>query len=322
MGSEMCIRDSTKDDLFPAEVADAAFALETAGTTEPVKSPLGWHLLNVTDVKPGTTTPFAEVRDRIRNDIAHENAVDRIYGVGTEVDDALAGGASVEDVAAQFGLPLVELPPVSRQGMDQNGGRPADLPTVQGFLETVFQTGAGSTSRLVETPEGAYYVVRVGDVVEARQRPLDEVREQVAQHWRAAEQHRMAEAKAKELAEKVRGGAALAAVAGEAGLTVETPEAVHRASNGANQNLPPALISSIFAAKQGDVIVEALPAGYAIARLTTINKVEPKADSPEVAGARDQLSRAMAADIRAQYLQALRGRYGVTVNPTVVQSLF
>ena len=312
----------TKDDLFPAEVADAAFALDAAGATQPVRSPLGWHLLHVTDIKPGSVTPLAEVRDRIRDDIAREGAVDRIYGVGTEIDDALAGGASVEDVAGQFGLPLVELPPVSRQGVTQSGAPPAEMPTVRGLLDTVFQTSAGSASRLVETPEGAYYVVRVKDVIEARQRPLDEVREQVAERWRAAERHRMAEAKAKALAEQVRGGTALSAAAGEAGLTVETPPAVRRSTNASDMNLPPALVAKVFAAKQGDVLVEALPGGYAIAQLSKIDKVDPAAESAEVAGVRDQLSQGMAADIRAQYLQALRARYGVTINPTVVQSLF
>src|SRR3546814_858631 len=134
----------TRDDLFPASVAEAAFSLPGEGTTEPVQSPLGWHVLHVVDVKQGATTPFEEVRDRLRNDIAREGAIDRLFEVGNEIEDALAGGATVEDVSKQFELPLVDLSPLSRQGQDQNGQRPAEFPTLRGFLETAFATSTGS----------------------------------------------------------------------------------------------------------------------------------------------------------------------------------
>src|SRR3546814_11663933 len=77
------------------------------------------------------TTPFEEVRDRLRNDIAREGAIDRLFEVGNEIEDALAGGATVEDVSKQFELPLVDLSPLSRQGQDQNGHRPAEFPTLR-----------------------------------------------------------------------------------------------------------------------------------------------------------------------------------------------
>src|SRR3546814_13689247 len=69
------------------------------------------------------TTPFEEVRDRLRNDIAREGAIDRLFEVGNEIEDALAGGATVEDVSKQFELPLVDLSPLSRQGQDRSEER-------------------------------------------------------------------------------------------------------------------------------------------------------------------------------------------------------
>lgn len=312
----------TRDELFPAAVADAAFALEAAGATEPVRSPLGWHILRVSDIEPGHTVPLDEVRDRIRDEAAREIAIDRMFDVGNELEDALAGGASVEDIATRFGLPLLELPPLSRQGQDQAGGRPAELPAVRGFLDTAFATSAGSMSRLVETPEGIYYVLRVRDVVEARQQPLDEVRERVAQRWRAARLHEMGAARAADLAEKVRAGADLQALAAETGLTARTPPPVRRAANAPGERMPASLVRKLFAAQEGAVVVDAMPDGHVVARLTEVRKADLPAESAELERAREQIGDAMAADVRAQYLEALRGRFGVTVNQNVVRSLY
>lgn len=312
----------TREELFPAAVAEAAFGLAEAGVTEPVQSPLGWHLLRVSDIVPGTTRPFDEVKDTLRDEIARDIAIDRMFEAGNELEDAIAGGASVEEAAAELGLPLVKLPPVTRQGQDQEGQRPAELPTLTGFLETAFSTPSGSSSNMIETREGAYFVLRVEEVIAPRQRPLDEVKDQVTQRWKAERLHEMGAERAAAMAEAVRGGKPLAEVASEAGISAQTLPPVQRSMNDPSQGLPASLVTKLFAANVGDVVVEATPNGHAVARLVEIQKADLTADAEAVEQTRDALSDAIAVDLRAQYLEALRNRYGVSVNQQAVRALF
>lgn len=51
---------------------EAAFAAEVGETTEPVQSDFGFHIIRVYEKNPGTTTPFPEVRDQVREQLVNE----------------------------------------------------------------------------------------------------------------------------------------------------------------------------------------------------------------------------------------------------------
>src|SRR3546814_14516971 len=81
---------------------------------------------------------------------------------------------------------------------------------------------------------------RVGGVIEPGQRPLDEVKDQVAQRWRAERLHELGAAQAEEMAEEVRSGAALNVVAEAAGVTARTMPPVQRSVNAPGERDPEA----------------------------------------------------------------------------------
>ena len=56
-------------DKMVKEFADAAFALDKGEISKPVKSPFGWHIIQVEDIRPVTITPLNDMREELRNQL-------------------------------------------------------------------------------------------------------------------------------------------------------------------------------------------------------------------------------------------------------------
>src|SRR4029077_15717942 len=93
-----------KREELPTVLSDIAFELPLNKPSEPVKTPLGWHILRVVKIEPAGTQTFEQAKWKLEAELIHNEAVDRIYKVANRVDDALAGGMSLEDAAAKFEL--------------------------------------------------------------------------------------------------------------------------------------------------------------------------------------------------------------------------
>jgi peptidyl-prolyl cis-trans isomerase D len=95
------------------------------------------------------------------------------------------------------------------------------------FDEAVFALNAGEVSEIVETPYG-FHIIKVEEVREERQKPLDEVREEVVTAIKKESATDKAKAAADQDEQALGGGATLDQIAEKRGLTVEKPEALPR----------------------------------------------------------------------------------------------
>ncbi len=307
----MTLTDVSPDDL-PEAAAQAVFSATEGTVTDPVRSPLGWHVFQVTRVVPETTQPLSAVREEVAELVRQEKALEGVYDLSTELEDALAGGATLEEAAESLTLTLLESPGITREGTRPNGTAAEGLLTDDAFLEVLFTTEEGQQSFLNETDTGAY-VLRVDHVTPAQPRPLAEVRDAVTQDW-TAEQQRQAARNAADAAALAlsEGSTTLADVAAEHGTTVATMGPFTRDGQGAPA-LPGDLVTALFAA-EGAGAVKTAPAGEAalIARLATITEPEPKGNA--VAVLAETLSGGLRQDVSAAFLASLQQRYPVRIN--------
>ena len=306
---------------MPAAVGETAFELPEGQASEPVHGPFGWAIIRVTGVQPGKTEPFEAVRDKLAADLSREQAADQVFQLSNEVDDALAGGATLEDIAAKFSLPLVKVEAADPDGHTPDG-KTVDLPAPAAeVLRDVFNTAQGQTTRLTETRDrNSFYVVRVDKVTPSSVKPLDEVKDKVAEMWKTEKRREALETKAKELAAKVGGDKALPEVAKEAGLTASTTQPFSK--TGAEAGIPPALAARLFAAKPGEVVTVADATGAWIGQLKDIEQPEAKPGEPAYDQLATQLRDGMRNDLLAEYDRALRTRYPVEIHQDELQRLF
>jgi peptidyl-prolyl cis-trans isomerase D len=303
----------TRNDL-PPELADAVFALEPNKPSEPVKTGFGWHILEVTSIEPGGVPPYEAVRDDLRKRLVHDQAADRLYEMANQIEDALAGGASVDEVAAKFGLKPIKIAASDPDGQTPKGEE-VKLPAAEAeVLRTVFETPQGQASRVIESKDGGtFYLVQVTQVTPAGTKQRTEVGGQLREMWLAQKRDAAVEKQAKELAAKIGEGKSLAEVAKENGLETKTSEPFLRNAQGAS-GLPGGLVGAVFEAKLHEAVTAAGPGGWYVAQVKSVERPDPSADKTAL----DQLERQLGAQIRSdlvsEYQRGLRSRFPVEIH--------
>src|SRR3984893_6457011 len=188
-----------KREEMPTALADVVFELPLNQPSEPVKTPLGWHTLRTVKIEPPMTQTFEQTKAKLEADLTHQEAVDRIYKVANKVDDALAGGTTIEDAAAKFGLKTTAIAAADAGGHDLED-KPVALPvSSDDVIKLAFATNEGQTSRVTDTPDGAIFVLRTDKVIPSAIKPLDEVKEKAVAAWQADRRREMVAKQAEEL---------------------------------------------------------------------------------------------------------------------------
>jgi peptidyl-prolyl cis-trans isomerase D len=307
-------------DEMPGALADVAFELPLDKPSQPVKTPLGWHILRVVKMEPPVAQTFEQAKPKLEADLANQEAADRIYKIANNVDDALAGGATLSDAAAKFGLKLTTVAAVDVAGHDP-ADKPVELPiSPHDVLKTAFATNEGQTSRVTETSDNGIFVLRTDKVIPSHVKPLDEVKEKAVADWQADKRREMVSEQAKELAAAVTSETRLAAVAAEKGLKATTSQPFTR-TPGRDEGLPPPLIGKLFAAKLGEVVTASDANGSYIAQLDGVQRPENPPQTA-TAGLSRQLDAAQQADLAEEFTQALRARFPVEIHRDVLDRLF
>jgi peptidyl-prolyl cis-trans isomerase D len=307
---------------LPDAVDDAAFAAADGAVTAPIRSDLGWHVVQVRKIEPGQTPDLAEVKEDLRRELALHQAADRIADLANQFEDALAGGAKLEEAAKQTGFEPRKIDAVDASGHGPDGAAVPGLAEAPQILAAAFETESGSESPLGELGTGGYFMVRVDGITPAQPRPFDQVRDKVLAAWEGEERRHRAEEAANALAEKVKGGADFAVAASEAGGSLKTTQPLKRTDAAAEAGLPPEATGKIFALKQGDVTVAPAENGFAVLRLKEVVPAVPAADPQGLKSVEAELQRAVANDTVVSFQNALRRRYPVEIDRDALQTLF
>jgi peptidyl-prolyl cis-trans isomerase D len=313
-GTPVDLGDVTKDKL-PADIAEQSFALPADGVSEPLKSAFGLHVVHVKSITPATAKTFDQVKEQLRHELALSQAGDAMVSVVNQLDDALAGGASLEEAAQQLQLTVQKYDAVDSSGKDRDG---KDANVVPEILQLAQQTESGQTSQVTTLTDGTYAVVQVSNVMPAEAKPLAEVTEQVKQDWLAKARRDAADAKAKDIADKTKSGD-LAALGKDMGLELKVSKPFTRDQG--DGPIDPALAQRLFALQLGEAATGRTADGAIVARVSQIVPAKPEENKERVAEISNQLADAMRKDLYAEFLFALGKDIEVERNDDVIEQM-
>ena len=312
------VRDDVR--LLP-ELTEAVFSLGKDEYGAPVKSPFGWHLFYVDDVQKGGVKGLDEVREGLRQTIAREKAVDGLFKLANRLEDSLGGGATLEEAATGLNLGIAKIDAVDSNAQDKAGRRIKNLPEGD-IIATAFATDLGADSPLIDTGSDGYFVLRVDAVTPRSLKPLDGIREQVSEAWKAARRSGKAKKIAESIVARIKSGTGLDIIAGEMGLTIQTSPALIRRSTTPDTDLPRPLIGGIFKIKPGEAATARGGDGYYVARLKKIIAANPAADKAGLDEVSNQIGQSLDSDILVQLAGALRHQFGTDINRKALNNLF
>jgi peptidyl-prolyl cis-trans isomerase D len=224
----------------------AAFELDVGVVSEPVRSRFGYHLIEVNAIEGGAPKPFTEVREQLVRDLGRGDAEAAYFELAEQLANlTYESPDSLIPAAETLGLEVRTSDWIERGGGEGILGNARV--TAAAFSDDVLV--AGNNSELIEPdPDRTQAIVlRVDQHEAAAVRPLDEVRDEIIATLKQQQAAEAAAAAAEAMAERLRAGedmAALAAAAEPEPATLEEPGKVDRSQ----ADVPPTVLDLAFAA--------------------------------------------------------------------------
>jgi peptidyl-prolyl cis-trans isomerase D len=301
-----------------APIAKAVFSLPQGGVSAPLQSDLGWYVFRVAAIKPAKTGQFEAAREKLTTDLRAAKAVDALYALTKELDDAAIAKKSFEDLAKIAGTQVQTFANVQANGQAASGSAP--VPVANGILPLVFAHTLGEALRVEEIASNEFAVVEVTDIKERTIRPLSDVRAAVTAAWLRQRQLLKARSTAQQLVAQVKAGKSLSDAATALKIPVQPPITLRREQLLQAGPNAPALFRTMFKINAGDAILDPLPqnAGFAVLHVTQVSKTPLAQDDPRLPQLRNEFTQLLNLEVREQFVRSAYANRKVQFNQNAI----
>ncbi len=300
--------DVNKADL--AEAGDAVFALAGPGVVGPLPSSLGPALFRMNAVLAAQETTYDAAKPDLLLILQTEAAAKSIADKVEAIDDALAGGATLKDLAKDYGMTLGTTDYVSGAG---------DNDAIANY--TAFRTAAdklaeGDFAEATLLEDGGLVSMQMLETVPAAPVALEKILDKVTEDARIAALTKALSAKAAAVKAAVDAGAALET---QGTLTEIAPTDRQAPLDAA----PPSAVAAAFAMKPAELRLIEEPGFIALLRLDAVLPADQTAEDTKLL--RDTIAAnaqvAMANDITTLFTTAVAQKAGISMDQAVINSV-
>ncbi len=294
---------------LPQAVGDLIFDSVEPGVVGPAETDLGPALYRINAIFDANVTPFEDVEDELRDELASEHTGVMVLNLLPEIDDKLAAGATLEELDAETQMELGTL----SYSSDVADG----IAAYDEFRAVAERTNEGEFPVVEHLSDGGVFALRVNKITEPVRIPLEEIRDRVTSDWKAAETIR----RLKEMGDRFAARLAETSDFGSLGIVSETAIGLTRA--GFVEGTPPLLVAQIFDAEQGKATVVEDTGSVFLAQVTKVTPVDlgTAENQALVTRIRDQLDQQISEDVLNAYMSAVQQAAGVTLNQNAINSV-
>ncbi len=291
--SDIDLGDVTRDDL--GEAADAVFAAELDAVVGPLPSVFGPALFRINGSLAANNTPFEDAEPALREEIASDRARRLIEAQSEDINDMLAGGATLEELVAETEMELGQI--------DWTGDSDESVAAYDGFRTAAEAVREGDFPEIGFLEDGSIFALRLDEELPPRPEPLDSARDRVAAAWTAAETNKaLLDQAASVLVELATDGDFTAT-----GLPFRVENALTRTAF--LDDAPPSFMAEVFEMEPGELRVIS---GNEAAMIVRLDEILPPAETDELRQVQEaltaQLDQALAQNIFDAYVRDAQTR--------------
>lgn len=317
----------SKDELTRAAspaVATAVFATAAGKVAPPARSALGWHVVRVDSIAAIAGRSLAQVRATLENEIAQEKLSQTVSDFTANLEDRIADGAALADLAKDEGLTLEVSPAMLADGRAPSQPDFAPIGAYQAMLKVAFSLDEDAGPQLVEVQQGKEFALfEVQEIKRAAPPPLASIRNVVVQDWALAQGLGAAKTLADSIAKSSRSSADLAKAVSSAKVPLPGIEkiATNRQTIVQQQGRVPPPVALMFSMAEGTSKVLEGPnrTGWFIVHLNKINRGDASKVPALLEATRAQLGQVIADEYAQQLMAAMQAQTKVKRNPAAIK---
>tara|TARA_B100000214_G_C23972538_1_gene630932 strand:- start:1145 stop:3037 length:1893 start_codon:yes stop_codon:yes gene_type:complete len=316
------MKDVTETDLIDTNERKAAFETPVGQISSIIETSFGWKVFFPIKNTPEVITPLSAVRQKLRDELSNEKALDNIFDLTNVFEDSLAGGASIEQAAREINFRSSRLKSIDNNGKSETGTIIGGITGQKQFLSTVFDTPVGEQSQLLESEDGGYFVLRIESETKARQKPFNEVIVEVKKAWEAAETKKALMKKAKDFAGESRNMGSLIRAAEKSGIQQLQIGPFTRFGEGIEAKYNPNELASIaFELRKNDIGIADNGSSVYVLEVVKIAPAKMNKKGKEWLSLEKELISGMKQDYLEGIHTALKKKFNVSINQNYIEKL-
>lgn len=306
-------------------MADAAFSTETGMISDPVQTPLGWHVFIVTEILPEAARPFAAVKDTMRQDLVENRLSELLFETANLIDDRLAGGDEIEDIATEMNLTVTQIGPVTKEGstIDKRDALKDFEADRDHILQTAFDLAEGEAAPVFELSNGRYAALHVNAVTESGYQPYEEVKADLTKSWISDQKASLNRARAQAVQQDIAAGnKTLSKAAGEFDVKIEKFTGLKRTGE-APKSIGQDGQAILFSTVEGEAVMVPVPRGYFIAMIDAVSLPDrDKVTDKDLETLVGSIADSTPNEMTQAYLQHLQSKSKVKINRHLLNTLY
>jgi len=305
-------RDLTLDDVnlgpvskedFTESLASQIFESNNLGVYGPYETDLGPTLYNILDIIDGRSTSFEEAFADLEFYKKSEYAVEMISGLIDEIDDLLASGATIEEIAQDTDMVLKTTSHYLNNG------------SVGIEASNEFRLEAGDISKddyptLINLRDGSILAMRLDSIKPPLLQAFETVKEEVTLDWLNEQNNKKLKVLSKEILTKLRNGDSFE----DLGLKQNNSTDLLRGTS--NNEVPGELVTKMFSLNISEIGQVSVNNDIYIAKLNAITNFDAldKDNKKWVEYLSTQREQQLAQDYLESFVIAIQNEEGVTID--------
>ncbi len=309
---------NTRSEL-PEGIVDSIFKLNVGEVSSPLKSTFGWHIVKLLEKKERKEVSFNDIKEKFRNEILLDKGKEAVFDLQDELEDLLSSGNTFEEISETLDIKLIRAKEISRNGTLTDGSKNEDFQDER-ILRSVFNQELNIEGNIINIDKDEGLAISIVDeIIEPKQLEFNQAEKDIKLQLSKKLKFDSAKKKAQRIKEMVDQGADFKDVVKINSLEIRGVKPFTRILPDSSE-IPIPLISKIFESDIGDVNISERGDEVIVAKTVEIIDDLVK-NNDELKQFVKRVKDDLTVDLLAQFSEALRKKYKITINDDVINQL-